>query len=336
MPDRPQDLGTAPDGTPVMCVRIANGGAQAHVLTWGAALQDLRFDGVAHSVILGSADPAAYFERMRNFGMIVGPLANRIAGGRFVLDGTEHRLDRNEKERTTIHGGAQGFGARNWEIIETGEDRVTLSLTHPDGLCGFPGAIEATVTYSLDMRGALTIEIDGKTERPTVFGPAFHGYWSLDGGPDLSGHRLSIDAGRYLPVDDALIPTGAPAPVAGTGFDYRAPRTPDNALDHNFCLSDARGGLRHACALEAGGLRLDVETTEPGLQVYTGRNLATAPFAGHGGVPYGANAGIAIEPQLWPDAPNHPEYPSSVLRPGETYRQVSRFSVTRALRKDTQ
>lgn len=329
MPDLQQITSWAPDGTPIRRVSFENGGARAYVLTYGATLQALQIEGIAHSVILGSSDPTAYIERMRYFGGIVGPLANRVAAGRLVVDGRARQLDRNENGRTTLHGGAEGFGTRNWEIVETAADRVTLSLQHPDGLCGFPGTIEVMVTYGLDTRGVLTIEFEGRTGRPTVFGPAFHGYWSLDGKPDLTEHRLCIDADRFLAVDEDMIPTGEPTPVAGTAFDYREPRTPDRALDHNFCLSDRRGQMRHACTLEAGDLRLDIETTEPGLQVYTGRKIATAPFAGHSGYPYCANAGIALEPQLWPDAPNHPSYPSPILRPGETYRQVSRFTVTR-------
>ena len=333
MPDRPAGVGTAPDGAPVLRADIAGGGARASVLSWGATLQDLRVDGIGHSVVLGGPDIGAYFGKMRYFGAVVGPLANRVAGGRLEIDGDVHQLDLNERGRTTLHGGTGGFGARNWEITEHADDRVVLGLEHPDGLSGFPGPIRAEVAYSLDGQGALTIEIAGETGRPTVFGPAFHGYWSLDGAPDLSGHLLRIEADRYLPVDENLIPTGEPAPVAGTGFDYREPRAPDMGLDHNFCLADASAPasdtLRPACTLTAGKVRLEVETTEPGLQVYTGRKIATDPHPGHGGAPYGANAGIAIEPQFWPDAPNHPGYPSPVLRPGETYRQVSRFAVSR-------
>ena len=320
----------APDGTRVAQVEISNGGARARILSWGATLQELRLDGIPHSIVLGSPDPEAYFGPMRYFGAIVGPLANRIAGGRLVIDGREHGLERNDNGRTTLHGGTGGFAFRNWEVARRWPERVELRLAHPDGLGGFPGPIAATVEYSLDADGALSIGIGGGARQPTVFGPAFHGYWSLDGGADLSGHLLEVDAGTYLPVDGDQIPEGAPAPVAGTGFDYREPRAPDAGLDHNFCLADGQGRLRRACTLRAGGLKLDVETTEPGLQVYAGGNVETAPFAGHGGIPYGANAGIAIEPQFWPDAPNQPGYPSPVLRPGESYRQVSRFAVSRA------
>ena len=242
---------------------------------------------------------------------------------------TAKQLAESGFDITTLHGGGQGFGQRNWTVTQATATEVTLSLHHPDGLGGFPGNIDVTVRYALDDAGALIVEITGQSDRETVFNPAFHGYWALDGTADVGHHRMTIHAERYLPVDAAMIPCGAPAPVAGTIYDYRSAATPDPALDHNFCLSDARTDMRPVLTLETDGLRLDLSTTEPGLQVYTGATIDTAPFAGLGGAPYTRNAGIAIEPQVWPDAPNHPDYPSAALLPGQTYRQVSRFAVTR-------
>lgn len=322
-------FGLAPDQDEVRAVTIAGGPVTARVMTWGASLIDLRMEGVDHSIVLGSDDFAAYLGPMRYFGAIVGPVANRIAGGRIVLDGKTHQLDVNEAGRTTLHGGFQGLSDRNWTLRYRDEISVTLTLCHADGTGGFPGPIEITARYSLDADGVLSIEIDGTTDRTTLFAPAFHGYWSLDGRADLGAHSLTIPAEAYLPVDDTLIPTGEVRPVAGTAFDYRNPKTPDPALDHNFCLARTRGTMRHAATLEGGDLRLRIDTTEVGLQVYSGGGLNTAPVTGLTGRPYGPNAGIAFEPQGWPDSPNHPEFPSPVLQPGDRYRQVSRFAVTR-------
>ncbi|GGE15636.1 aldose 1-epimerase [Primorskyibacter flagellatus] len=323
-------FGLAPDGSAVRAVEISGGPVTARVMTWGASLIDLRMDGVAHPLVLGSRDFAAYLGPMRHFGAIVGPVANRIAGGRMSVEGREFALDRNELKRTTLHGGSAAFSRRNWTLRAADISSITFGLHHTHGTGGFPGELDVAARYSLDVTGALTIEITGRTDRPAMLGPAFHGYWSLDGGSDLSGHRLTIDADDYLTVDDEKTPSGSPVAVAGSGFDYRHPRRPDAALDHNFCLARTQGQMRRAATLDAGGLRLTIETTEVGLQVYSGGGLATAPATGLGGRPYGANAGIAFEPQFWPDSPNRPDFPSPVLRPGDTYRQVSRFAVTRS------
>ena len=323
-------FGLAPDGSAVRAVQISGGPVTARVMSWGASLIDLRLDGVAHPLVLGSPDFGPYLGPMRHFGAIVGPVANRIAGGRMSVDGCDYQLDRNEADRTTLHGGSAAFSCRNWTLTAADQASVTFGVHHIHETGGFPGEIDVVARYRLDDRGALTIEITGSTDRPTMLCPAFHGYWSLDGGSDLSGHTLSIDAEDYLSVDEKKIPSGGPVAVANSAFDYRHPRRPDPALDHNFCLARTQGQMRRAATLDAGGLRLTVETTEDGLQVYSGGGLATAPATGLGGRPYGANAGIAFEPQFWPDSPNRPDFPSPVLRPGDTYRQVSRFAVTRS------
>ncbi len=321
-------FGTLPDGTEVDAVEIAAGGARAVVISYGASLQDFRIAGLDRSLVLGSPDISAYTGPMRFFGAIVGPVANRIAGGRMPVGGKTYDLDRNEVGKTTLHGGATGFSQQNWTFTYVSPVAVTLTLEHPDGQGGFPGPITSQARYTLDTNGVLTIEITGRSDVHTCFAPAFHGLWALGVAADLSACRLTIPAERYLPVDDDLIPLGAPAPVAGTAFDYRTPRVPDLKLDHNFCICETRGTLRPMCRLEVGDYRLDVESTEVGLQVYTAGALDTYPSEGHEGHSYGPGAGIALEPQFWPDTPNHPDYPPSDLAPGETYRQISRFAVT--------
>lgn len=320
-------FGVTPGGDSVQSVVIRNGGTTARIITWGATLQDFRRAGTPFSLVLGAGELGPYLAAMRYFGAIVGPVANRIGGGRFTLDGRTYDLDRNEGGLTTLHGGAQGFGQRLWEVIGTSQTACRLRLQHRDGQGGFPGNIDARASYFLEEDGALRLEITATTDKPTVFNPAFHGYWNLDGSDSNAGHRLRIDAERYLPVDDRMIPVGAPAPVAGSVFDYRAPRTPDPDLDHNFCLSERRCKLREVCVIDGGGLRLAVETTEPGLQAYSGGMTDSGAAHGHGGRPYGRRAGIALEPQIWPDAPNRPDFPSARLDPGQLYHQITRFRV---------
>lgn len=329
----PVRFGSAPDGSRVDLVTIENGGMKASLMTWGASLQDLRLGGVDHSLVLGSPDFAPYLGPMRFFGANVGRAANRIAGGRAKLDGRVVELERNEKDRTTLHGGSSGSGTANWRIEGHDGASVRMAIRLADGASGFPGDLDLVVTYRLLDDGALDLEIEGSTDAATFCNPAHHSYWNLDGGPDLSGHVMRVAADRYLPIDADKIPLGAPAPVEGTRFDFRASRSVirdgDAPLDHNLWLADARGPLKPVCRLEAGGLMLDIATTEPGLQVYDGVNIATGEHTTHSGRPYGRHAGLALEPQCPPDVPNQHGYPSILLMPGQIYRQHSCFHVRR-------
>jgi aldose 1-epimerase len=332
-PGKAVRFGRAPDGSRVDLVRLRNGGTTAALMTWGASLQDFRLDGLDRSLVLGSPLFDAYPARMRHYGAIAGPVANRIAGGQFTIDGRTYELERNEKGITTLHGAGTGTGLRNWRLDGYDERRCAFTLRHGDGESGFPGNLDIRAVYALGDDGALRLDIEAVTDAPTFCNLAHHSYWNLDGTADLAAHRLSIAADSYLPVDERLVPLGDPQPVTGTRFDYRetAPvlEPSGTLLDHNFCLAGA-DALKPACTLSAGDVRLDVSTTEPGLQVYDGTGIDTGEWAGHGGKPYGRHAGLAIEPQNWPDAPNRSGYPPSLLRPGETYRQTSIFHVTRA------
>lgn len=322
------NLGPAPDGGEIVQVSLRGGGLRAQVLTWGATLQGLWLDGLAHSLVMGCPDPSAYREDLLYFGAVVGPVANRIAGARFDLDGRTCWLDANENGVTTLHGGSQGFGQRNWRLSEVGADHCTLDLDHPDGLCGFPGPLHVSTTYRLG-ESALHVRITGRAFAPALFAPAFHACWNLDGQADLSTHRLKVAAHTYLPVDRAKIPTGGPESVAGTAFDYRAPAPPSRGLDHTFCLATKRGIMREAARLTAGGVGMVLETTEPGLQVYASGFSSSGQWPGHGGKPFGRFSAIALEPQVWPDAANRPGFPTARIRPGELVTQMSRFVLTR-------
>jgi len=323
-------FGRTPDGETVEAVDLAAGGLHATVLTLGASLHDLRLDGADWPLTLGATDLAAYDGSLRYAGAVVGPVANRIAGARMMIGGRVCATDPNEAGRTTLHGGASGTHAQVWRIAALGADRVTLVLRLADGLGGFPGNRTLVAAYRLTPPARLTLCLCAVTDAATPVNLAFHGYWNLDGQGSIAGHSLRIAADHYTPVNADKIPTGAIAPVAGTRFDWREPRGLAGAapIDHNFCLGAALPGcgLRPAAELRgASGVWMRVATTAPGLQVYDGAHLSLPAPGGLDQRGYGAGAGLALEPQHWPDAPNQPGFPPILLLPGAVYRQDSRF-----------
>ena len=311
------------DGSTVQKVTITNGPARAQLISYGATLTEFRLEGIPYSLALGSPDTENYFGKMRYFGAIVGPIANRIAQGQAPLDGQSLKLAVNENGNA-LHGGADGISQKNWKVEELESDRVIFSVQTSDGESGLPGPLEIKVSYSIQNDGALKIEISAESEKPTFCNPAFHGYWCLNE-RGLSGHKLTIHANHFLPTNAALIPTGEIQPVSGTPYDLRQPKAlpAEISLDTNFCLNGS--GLREAARLETDELEMIVETDAPGLQVYDAARLDTTPVLGHSGNPYGGHAGIAMEPQVWPDAPNQHNFPSITLRPGERFSQTSFF-----------
>lgn len=324
------DFGHSRDGRMVRAIRLTSPDLTATVLTWGAALQDLRLAGVAHSLTLGSDRIGAYEGPMGYYGTLVGPVANRIGGARAVVAGREHRFPANEGPNL-LHGGKTGIQARHWAVDAADAASVTLRLVLEDGDDGFPGRREITATYAVE-GPSLTLTLTGTSDAPTLMNLAHHGYWNLDGAPTMAGHTLRVPADHYLPTDEALIPTGEIRPVSGV-HDLRLGRVLDltEGFDTNFCLADARRDLTEVAELTGpSGITMTLSSTEPGLQIYDGRGVDTAPFAGHAGRPYTAYEGIALEPQLWPDAPNHPNFPSVALDPAQTYRQVTRWSFAKA------
>ncbi|MEC7221824.1 MAG: aldose epimerase family protein [SAR324 cluster bacterium] len=315
------------DGSTVQKVTITNGPARAQLISYGATLTEFRLEGIPYSLALGSPDLENYFGKMRYFGAIVGPIANRIAQGQAPLDGQSLKLAVNENGNA-LHGGADGISQKNWKVEELESDRVIFSVQTSDGESGLPGPLEIKVSYSIQNDGALKIEISAESEKPTFCNPAFHGYWCLNE-RGLSGHKLTIHANHFLPTNAALIPTGEIQPVSGTPYDLRQPKAlpAEISLDTNFCLNGS--GLREAARLETDELEMIVETDAPGLQVYDAAPLDTCPVLGHSGNPYSGHAGIAMEPQVWPDAPNQPNFPSITLRPGERFSQKSFFRIIR-------
>ncbi|MFI6701738.1 aldose epimerase family protein [Streptomyces sp. NPDC050509] len=327
-------VGATPEGTPVDRWTLERAGTRIRLLTYGGIVQSVEVpdrNGAVADIVLGFPDLAGYLDhRGPYYGALVGRYANRVAGSAFTLDGVVHRVTPNEGPNC-LHGGTYGFDRRVWDAEPVGGDEygVRLSRVSPDGEEGFPGRLDVSVSYTLDEDGALRIAYRAVTDAPTHIALTNHTYWNLGGAggaPATAGHELRIAAGRITPVDGSLLPTGELAPVDATRFDFRKSRPVGPGYDHNFVLDGGRGdgAPEDALAAElydpASGRVLTITTTEPGLQLYTGDHFD--------GKPFGPGAGIALETQHFPDSPNRPDFPSTVLRPGEVYASttVCRFS----------
>ena len=325
-------FGTTREGEVVQRVEIAGGDLSARILTYGAVVQDLRLAGHGAPLVLGFDRLEDYLDHSVYFGAIVGRYANRIAGGKFLLDGERFETDPNDRGNT-LHGGGQGIDKRVWRIVERGADFVTLTIGDPSGAMGFPGSLDISCTYRIRPPGTLAVELTAACDRATLCNLAHHSYFNLDDGGrgTVLDHLLRIAAQAYTPIDDACIPTGEVLPVEGTRFDFVLPRPiaeegDDGAYDHNFCLAAERGPMRQVAWArgERAGVEMEVWTTEPGLQFFSG-GIADRTVPGLEGISYRAYSGFCLEPQVWPDSPNRPYFPQAVLRPGEEYRQNSEY-----------
>ena len=300
-------------------------------------------DGEPRDIALGFESIADQLEHGRHYvGSTVGRVANRIGRARFLLDGTPHRLSANDGANC-LHGGSDGFSSRNWSLEALTPSEVTLTHASPSGDMGFPGALRAVAEYAVN-ENDLLVRYTATTSAPTVVNLASHVYWNLNGGSSIAEHQLRVDANAFVSVDDDLVPTGETPDVAGTPFDFRAARTIGDPLataderlrhargyDHSFVLNPADADcLRLAAGLRnpASGFELEVHTTQPALHVYTG-NAFDGTVSGLCRRSYHRLAGIALEAQGFPDAPNHPGFPSIVLRPGSIYRQSTVYRVRR-------
>jgi aldose 1-epimerase len=345
-------FGVAPDSTPVDVYTLVNAhGIRARILTYGGIIQVLETPdraGKLDDVVLGFDDMQGYVKSSPYFGAIVGRYGNRIARGRFTLDGKTYTLAINNGPNA-LHGGIKGFDKVVWAAQQFKSDSgVGLVLTHtsPDGDEGYPGTLRAKVTYTLTDRDELAIDYEATTDKATPVNLTNHTYWNLagDGKRDILGHVLTLESSAIVPVDSTLIPTGKLMPVAGTPFDFRTPtaigaRIEDphaqlrygKGYDHTFVLDGAReNGLAHAAhvAEPTTGRTLDIYTTEPGVQFYSGNFLDGSAVGKHGHV-YQRRYGLALETHHYPDSPNQPSFPNVILRPGQTYRTrtVYRFGV---------
>ena len=344
--------GQLADGTAVEAITLSNAsGVSARILTYGATLQSLVApdrNGVPADITIGYDDLESYEQRPNYFGVTVGRYANRIAGAGFTLDGKRYQLAQNDGTNS-LHGGTQGFDKRNWKVeaVERGPvARLVLVLTSPDGDQGYPGKLDVKVTYTLDDAGDLGIVFEAVSDAPTVVNMTNHALFNLAGThatEDAMRHWLLIPASRYTPVDDKLIPTGELRPVAATVFDFRAPRLVEEGLrdgsdpqirigrgyDHNWVLdkgSTPEPQLAARLAHPESGRVLDVLTTEPGIQFYSG-NFLDGTVIGKGGKVYRMGDGIALEPQKFPDTPNQPKFGSALVVPGKPYRHAMIYRV---------
>jgi aldose 1-epimerase len=334
-------FGTTPEGIAVDRYTLTNAsGVEMRVITFGGIITSLRVpdrNGRLDDVVLGFETLEPYLRNPAYFGAIVGRYGNRIARGRFTLDGQTYTLAVNNPPNH-LHGGRRGFDKVVWTVDPfTRPDAVGLVLryTSPDGEEGYPGTLRAQVTYTLSDTNELTFEYQATTDKATPVNLTQHTYVNLagDGTGDILGHRLTLYASRMTAVDRTLIPTGI-VPVDGTPFDFRTPTAIGarietdteqmrNGLgyDHNFVLDRTGGDLFLAARVEESGSGrvLDVSTTEPGVQFYSG-NFLDGTLIGKTGRPYHRRTGLALETQHFPDSPNQPQFPSTILRPGETYR----------------
>lgn len=329
-------FGYMPDGQPVHRITISNGKLTAKVINYGAVIQDLRLAGHAAPLVIGYENFADYPTHSPHLGAIAGRSANRIRNASFTLDGKTYKVEANQGGKHNLHGGSTGLGHHLWRVTGSGKDFVTLATVARDGESGFPGNLNVSCTYMLNSEGALIVRLEAVTDAPTICNLLHHSYFNLDDGgeSDILDHQMLIAADAYTPVDGDLIADGRVLPVKGTAYDFRKLRPirfVENGsqlqYDSNFCLTAARGPLRHCATVKGArsGVRMDVHTTEPGVQFYAGNTMAN-DCIGLTGKAYGNHAGFCLEPQVWPSAIEYPYFPQPVLRPGEVYAQTSHFS----------
>jgi aldose 1-epimerase len=341
-------FGKLKDGQSVTLYTLTNKtGAVAKIMTYGAIVTELHVpdkNGKMGDVVLGFGNLAAYEKGHPFFGAIAGRVANRIAKGRFKIDGKTYKTAINNGPNT-LHGGIKGFDKKVWkaeEVQSAAGPAVRFTVHSPDMDEGFPGNLDASVTYTLTDDNALRIDYTARTDKATYVNLTNHSYFNLAGDGEVRDHVVQFNADKYTPVDDTMIPTGEIKAVAGTPFDFRKPTAigariddiPGNpgGYDHNMVVNRKNGGraLTHFATIyePTTGRVMDVSTTEPGVQFYTG-NFLDGSLTGKNGVVYNKNTGFCLEAQDYPDAINHPNFPSPILRPGQTYTQTTiyKFSV---------
>lgn len=343
----PADFTSEVDGKPVALYVLKNAkGAEACITNWGGRWVSMMVpdkNGKMTDVVLGYDKLQDYISSTGNFGALIGRYGNRIANGKFTLDGVEYTLPQNDKTNC-LHGGPNGFDRQIWDAKQLSDNSVELTYVSKDGEAGFPGNLNVKVVYTLTDDNAMDIKYEATTDKKTVVNLTHHSYFNLSGvaGSTILDHQLSINADNYTPVDTLFIPTGI-APVEGTPMDLREPVTIGDRIDGDFEQLVKAGGYDHNWVLNTkgdinqvaatvvaptSGIQMQVYTNEPGLQVYCGNMMAEKENGKHGAV-YPRRGAICLESQHYPDTPNHPDFPSAVLEPGQTYKSecIYKFSV---------
>jgi len=345
-----ESFGTAPDGKPVERYTLTNAnGIELKAMSYGGGITSLRVpdrSGKMDDIVLGFDRLDGYLKDPPYFGAIIGRYGNRIGKGQFALDGKTYKLATNNGPNH-LHGGNKGFDKVVWTVEPVGQNGLAFSRVSADGEEGYPGNLQVRVTYTLTDKNELIVDYRASTDKATPVNLTQHSYFNLAGqaSGDVLGHELTLHADRYTPVDDTLIPTGELAPVDGTPFDFRK-STPIGArinnddpqlkagkgYDHNWVLNRSGNGLQPAARVvePTTGRTLDIATTEPGIQFYSG-NFLDGTITGKGGAVYKHRTGFCLETQHFPDSPNQPKFPTTTLRPGAEYRTqtVFTFGVTK-------
>ena len=343
-----------PDGQRVSLYTLKNAnGVEACVTDLGATLVSVRVpdrEGVVADILHGFDTAEEYFaNRSTYFGATVGRFGNRIARGQFTLDGKTYQLATNNSpggKPCHLHGGVEGFDKKLWSVLKSSPSSITFGTVSPDGEEGYPGTATVEITYSLDDDNALAWEAKATADKPTVINIIHHPYWNLSGDATqpVTDHVLTLHSDRYLPTDAGLIPTGEFASVEGTPMDFREPFAVGARIEDKFSPLELAAGYDHGWILAEGdadgmkaaarvehpksGRVMEISTDQPAIQFYAG-NMLDGTARGKGGVAYHRRTALCLETEGFPDAPNHAHFPSTVLRPGETYRHraVYRFSV---------
>lgn len=340
-----ESFGRTPEGQEVSLYTLTSAkGLRARITNYGGILVSLEVPdrhGKLDDITLGFESLDKYIEQKVYFGATVGRYANRIGNARFILDGVEYKLAANNGPNH-LHGGLKGFDKVVWKTVEVtgGEDRAWVKLAYlsKDGEEGYPGNLQCTVTYTLTNDDELRLDYEAQTDKKTVINLTNHTYWNLagQGTGEILRHELTLEATRFTIVDKTLIPVGITASVAGTPLDFQAPRNIgarirqlNNGYDHNFVLNGKLGALKPCARVyeSTSGRIMEITTTEPGVQLYTG-NFLDDSIIGKGGKVYGKRTGFCLETQHYPDSPNKPSFPSTVLEPGQKFTSttVHKFS----------
>jgi len=334
----------AVDGKPVSLYKIGNEKIQVSITNFGARLVDLIVNdknGKPVDVILGYDTADEFIKNTNNFyGAIVGRYGNRIGNASFTLNGKAYSLEKNDNGNS-LHGGSNGVYNRVWDVVSSSDKSITLSYISPDGEAGYPGTVHMKVTYTVNEQGGLELTYEGETDKETVLNLTSHAYFNLNGEGDATilDHELWIDADRITEVNSSLIPTGKSIPVAGTAFDFSKRKSIGQdvdqdhpqlkyggGFDHNFELNK-KEGYAEVASLYAPktGIEMKIFTTEPGLQFYSGNFMSDSDPKGKAGKTYPYRAALCLETQHFPDAPNHPSFPTTVLKPGEKYSSKTEY-----------